>query len=105
MLAKQYKTIQIATTWWTISNSKERFTPNPLGNAVVKGDNKTHFLRCFAFWIQNWSECPYFTLTKQTSSALVQTLRSQAMLIDELLDDGYDFKATQSNVVSHNIAK
>lgn len=32
-----------------------------------------------------------FTLTKQTTSALIITLRSQVMLIDELLNDGYNF--------------
>ena len=47
-----------------------------------------------AFWIQEWSASPYFTLTPQTSSALINTLRSQAMLIDELLNDGYDYILT-----------
>ena len=86
--------LNLINTWWTISNSKERFTTNPLGNAVILGDHKTDFLRIFAFWIQNWSESPAFTLTKQTSAALIQTLRSQAMLIDELLLDSYDFVLT-----------
>ena len=47
-----------------------------------------------AFWIQEWSASPYFTLTPQTSSALINTLRLQAMLIDELLNDGYDYILT-----------
>ena len=33
-------------------------------------------------------------MTTQTSSAFVNTLRSQAMLINELLNDGYDFVLT-----------
>lgn len=86
--------LNLINTWWTISNSKQRFTPNPLGNAVVLNDNKTNFFRVFAFWVQEWSLSPAFTLTKQTSSALIQTLRSQALLIDELLNDGYDFVCT-----------
>ena len=61
---------------------------------MILGDHKTDFLRIFAFWIQNWSESPAFTLTKQTSAALILTLRSEAMLIDELLLDGYDFVLT-----------
>jgi len=52
-----------------------------------------------------------FTLTPQTSKALINTLRSQAMLIDELLDDGYDFVLTarlQSDPIErrfHNIVR
>ena len=57
-------------------------------------DNKTNFFRLIAFWIQEWSISPYFTLTSQTSSALINTLPSQAMLVDELLNDGYDFVLT-----------
>ena len=33
-------------------------------------------------------------MTPQTSSALINTLRSQAMLIDELLNDGYNYILT-----------
>ena len=57
-------------------------------------DNKTNFFRLIAFWIQEWSISPHFTLTPQTSSALINTLRSQAMLVDELLNDGHDFVLT-----------
>ena len=86
--------LNLIHVWWTISNSKQRFSPNPLGNAVISNDNKTNFIRSFAHWIQEWSQSPAFTLTKQTSSALVNTLQSQAMFIDELLNDGYDFVLT-----------
>lgn len=80
--------------WWTISNSKQRFSPNLLGNAIVLNDGKTKFFRYFAFWVQAFSQSPTFTFTAQTSSALINTLRSQAMLIDELLEDGYDYVMT-----------
>ena len=38
-------------TWWTISNSKKRFSPNILGNTVINGEKKTEFLRALADWI------------------------------------------------------
>ena len=30
--------LEIFNIWWTISNSKKRFSPNILGNAVINGD-------------------------------------------------------------------
>ena len=45
-------------------------------------------------WVEKWSESPAFTLTAQTSAALVNTLRAHSMLIDELLNDGYNFIMT-----------
>ena len=30
--------LEIFNTWWTISNSKKKFSPNKLGNAVNNGD-------------------------------------------------------------------
>ena len=38
-----------------------------------------------------WSESPAFSLSKQTSDALIRTLRAQAALIDELLGEGYSY--------------
>ena len=86
--------LNVIDTWWTICNSKQRYSANPLGNAIVLNDNKTNFFHLLAFWVQEWSTSPYFLLTPQTSSALINTLRSQAMLIDELLNDGYDYILT-----------
>ena len=83
--------LSLIQTWWTITNSKQRYSPNKLGNAVVDGDGKTDFLRNFADWIEVWQQCPNFTLSAQTSSALVRTLRCQAMLVDELLEENYIF--------------
>ena len=37
---------------------------------------------------------PAFTLTKQTSDALIRTCRCTAMLADDLLQDGYEFVLT-----------
>ena len=76
--------------WWNITNSKQRYSPNKIGNAVVVGDGKTD-LRNFADWIEEWQQCQNFTLSAQISSALIRTLRCQAMLVDELLEEGYLF--------------
>ena len=87
--------LNVIDTWWIICNSKQRYSANPLGSAIVLNDNKTNFLfLLLAFWVQEWSISPYFTLTLQTSSALINTLRLQAMFIDELLNDGYDYILT-----------
>ena len=75
--------------WWTVVNSRKRFTSNKLGNAIIHGDGKNNFLRSFSDWIKLWSESPAFCLSKQTSNALVRTLQTQALLIDELFHDGY----------------
>ena len=83
--------LSIINTWWLIANSKERFNPNPIGNAVIAGDGKIEFFRQLADWIELWQESPYFTLTPHTSSAMIRTLRAQASLIEDLLADDYDY--------------
>ena len=63
--------------WWIIPNSKTQFLPNnPLGNSAIIGDNKLEFLKSFAAWVAKWQNekvlCfETFTLTKETSSALI----------------------------------
>ena len=86
--------LNLINIWWTVSNSKQRYTPNVLGKAIIFGDKKTDFYRIFADLIELWSASPSFKLTCQTKSALVTTLRAQADLIDELIDDGYEFVRT-----------
>ena len=44
------------------------------------------FLRSQFSWIEKWSESPVFCLTTHTSKALIQTLRAQAQLIEDLLN-------------------
>ena len=80
--------------WRIIANSKERFSPNVLANAIVRDDGKTNFLVSLADWVENWKQSPAFTLTSQTSSAFIITLRAQAHLIDEPLEEGYSFVLT-----------
>ena len=86
--------LSIFNKWWTIANSKQRFCANVLGNAIVSGDKKTDFYRALADWIEQWCQSPHFTLTAQTASALTSTLRSHAILIDELVNEGYSFVMT-----------
>ena len=86
--------LTIFNTWCTILNSKHRFTPNGLENAIVLEDKKTEFYRVLADWIEQWHSLSAFKLTAQTKSALVSTLRSQAILTDELLIDGCQFVRT-----------
>ena len=77
--------LNLINTWWTISNSKQRYMPTVLGNAITFGEKKTDFYRIFADWIELWK------LPDQTKSALVTSLRAESDLIDKLIDDGYKF--------------
>ena len=86
--------LNLINIWWTICNSKQRYTPNSLVNAIIFGDKKTDFYRIFADWIELKCASPSFKLTCQTKSGLVTTLRTQADLTDELIDDGYEFVRT-----------
>ena len=79
---------------FVICNSKQRYNEaNRLVDAVVKGDNKPKFLLSLSDWVESCCNILY-TFTKQTSHALITTLRSTAMLMDELLEKGYDFILT-----------
>ena len=102
--------LNLINIWWTISNSKQTYIPNVLGNVIIFGIKKTNFYRIFADWIELWCASPSFKLGCQIKSALVATLRAQANLIDELIDDGYEFVRSNSKVmplkgIFHNIGK
>ena len=71
-----------------------QFSPNKLGNAIVEGDGKPDFLIALADWFESWSSCPSFTLSTQTSKALISILRSHAALTNDLLSEGYKFVMT-----------
>ena len=88
-------------TWWTIANSSQRFSSNPLSHAIVPGDDKIKFYQSFANWLEYWSSgsCN-FCFTKQTVNALIWTLRSQALLFTELLDiNKYEYVIPRSGVM------
>ena len=86
--------LTLVNKWWTIANAKKRFVPNALGNAITAGDGKMDFLQGFAGCLEKWSlnGSSAFALTKQTSSALVQTLYAQCSLVKALLVDGFDYE-------------
>lgn len=92
--------LKLINIWWTISNSKNRYNNSfRVGNAVVEGDKKPLFLRSFADWIEQWqalqcSRTQRYTLTAQTSHALVTTLRCTASLTEDLLSEGYMYVMT-----------
>ena len=86
--------MNLINIWWTISNSKQRYTPNVLGNAIIFDYEKTDFYRIFADWIELWCATTSFKLICQTKSALATALRAQADLIDKLIDHGYEFVRT-----------
>ena len=44
--------------------------------------------------IEQWCQSPAFTLTPQTVSALTTTLSAHAMLIEDLLNEAYQYVIT-----------
>ena len=87
--------LRLISYWWTICNSNRRFTPNFLYNAVIPNDGKLEFYFKLSDWVETWCRSSDFCLTRQTSKAFVSTLRSQAMLIQELFDDGFKYVFTR----------
>ena len=78
--------------WWTIANSKTRFSANPLASAIVKDDGKVEFLQSLADWFSSWSKTRSgLCLSQQTFQAMVLTLQAQAHLVTDLLQEGYEF--------------
>ena len=86
------------------------------GDAAKANDCKPTFLRKLADWFSEWktqqpANTQKFTLSKQTTSALVTTLRCTATLIEDLLQEGYamfsrhDFKLILWNGSFQNIVK
>ena len=80
--------LEIFNTWWTISNSKERFSPNILRNAVINGTKNwvfkssgkldwTHTSNCVC--IDYYSSCPCCAHTRLTEAyQYVITVRMQS---------------------------
>ena len=87
--------LRLISCWWTIANPRKKLTPNFFNNAVILNDGKIDFYKRLSDWIESWAQVLDFGLTKQTSKAFVITLRGQAMLMQELLDEGYEFIFTR----------
>ena len=87
--------IRLISCWWIIANSRKKLIPNFLNNAVILNDGKIDFYKRLSDWIESWAQISDFCLAKQTSKAFVITLRGQAMFMQELLDEGYEFIFTR----------
>ena len=87
--------LRLILYWWTIANSRKKLTPNFLNNAGILNDGKIDFYKRLSDWIESRAQISDFCLTKQTSKVFVITLRRQAMLMQELLDEGYEFIFTR----------
>ncbi len=87
--------LRLISCWWTIANSRKKLTPNFLNNADILNDGKIDFYKRLSDWIESSAQISDFCLTKQTSKAFAITLRGQALLMQELLDEGYEFIFTR----------
>lgn len=80
-----------------------------LGSAAIAVDNNLAFLNSLANWVKNWSLCPTFTLSKQTSHVLVTILRTTLRLItDHLQESRYEFVLAnrfQSDLIEKHFTK
>ena len=69
---------------------------NRFSNAVISTDKNPEFRRAMAQWFKSWenSKLPNFeefTSTFQTFSALQRNFLCQASLIEDLLDNGFEY--------------
>ena len=77
-------------------------------NTVINEDKKIVLLRTLADWIKQWCQSPTFTLTPKTVFALTTTLCANAMLIEDLLNEAYQYVITarlQSNPVERRFSQ
>ena len=57
--------------WWTVVNSKTRFSAYLLVSAIVKDDEKVKFLQSLADWFYSWSKTGSgLCLSQQTFQAM-----------------------------------
>ena len=99
---------RLISCWWTMANSRKKLTPNFLNEADILNDGKIDFYKILSECIEFWANISDFCLTKQTSKAFVITLRREAMLMQELLDEGYEFIFTrrfQSDPLKHRFSQ
>ena len=69
------------------------------GDVARPYDLKPQFFQLLYQWISEWTTTQYqdsekYILSKQTSSALITTLRCTASLINDLLQEGYAYNLT-----------
>ena len=92
-----------------ICNAKTEYNiSNMLGNAIVCNYSNPELLLSFVTSIEQCSTCPNFPLTKQTSHALVTSLKATSCLLSELLNEGYKYVLTaifQSDPLERQFSK
>ena len=64
--------LQLFHFWWLIVNSKERFHPNPTGNALKMNDSRCDLLRMISLWLEKWRDNKTLGLSRQTFDALIK---------------------------------
>ena len=75
---------------------------------MINREKKTDFVRVLADSIEQWYQSPSFTLAPPTASALTTTLPVHAMLIDDLLNEAYQYGITpklQSDPVERRFSR
>ena len=100
-------------SFWKQHSAGQFSTTNYLGNATVLGGEEPVFLRAFAAWLRDWqqeriSNCERFTLTSQMASSFTRTLLCHSSLIEDLLEEGYEFVLTsrfQSDSIERRFAQ
>ena len=97
--------LRIISCRWTIAKSRKKLTPNFLNNAVILNDGKIDFYKRLSDWIESWAQISDFCLTKENSKAFVIILRGQAMLMQELLDEEYEFIFTRSDPLENRFSQ
>lgn len=94
---------------FVMSNSKNQFnTSNGLGNSVIPNDSKTEFLSCAAYCVETWSISPVFTLTKETSHAVITPLGATSYLLKDLPNENYNYivlSRLQSDLIERHFRK
>ena len=67
--------LELVNAWWLIVNAKERYHPNPIGNAIHANtyDNICKFLQGMNQWLTSWKDSERLGLSKQTFNALITT--------------------------------
>ena len=86
--------LQLIHFWWLIVNSKERFHPNPIGNALKMNDSRCDLLSRISLWLENWRDDKTLGLSRQAFDALIKTNRAIADLSNALLSEGYEYVLT-----------
>ena len=67
--------LELVNAWWLIVNAKERYHPNPIGNAIDSNtcDKKIAFLQGINEWLTTWKQSEALGFSKQTFNDMITT--------------------------------